>query len=126
MIEDKTKKYLTKYLGKKGKIAFCLIWFMPILMLISSLINIYLSHQWLQRSNYQFADLINVFIKNGFDVNSSYSGHFLNALSRFETAILQIGFAILFFSFALMANQQRKYDIEIINKLKKYNEISDV
>jgi hypothetical protein len=125
MIEDKIKKSLTKYGGKKGIISFYMICFAPVFMLLMGFLNLYASSKWSSLAKLDFLDLLKMWVRS-IDIDISYSGVSLKALERFETALLQFGFALIFGIFAYGAKIQRIMNSKIIDILKKHNEWDDV
>ncbi len=122
-LTDKDKKSLQAFEGKKGKLSYAIIIFVPIFFAIMSLTNFYLAHRIGMHEGHNLLSLFTDWIK-GIDINSSYSfsGVYLKAQERFSTALLQLAAAITAGLFAIVHLKDITRNRKIIQLLKKHNE----
>jgi hypothetical protein len=122
-LTDKEKKSLQAFEGKKGKLAYAIIIFVPIFFAIMSLTNLYLANRIGMHEGHNLLSLFNDWIK-GIDINGSYSysGIYLKAQERFSTALLQLSAAIIAGLFVTVQIRNSKINRKIIELLKKHNE----
>ena len=89
------------------------------------ILNLYTASKWGNIANLDNIDLVKMWF-SGIDINSNYSGAFLKSLERLETAIMQLGFALVFGIVAYNAKIQRTAYSKIIEIFKNHNKWNNV
>ena len=124
MITEKDIKVLSRYQTRSGKIANWAIVIAPIFFLIVAFLNLYAASKI---GSYEGFNLTQLFISwiEGIDVKAQYSGIDLKAMERLTTALLQIGFALIFSIFAYIYRNRKKMDERILETLINSEEIKN-
>ncbi len=125
-LTDNEKASLKAFEGKKGKFRYTLMLFAPIFFIIMAIANFYAANYI---GMYEGHNIINLFSDwiEGFESNKTYSytGIYLKAVERFETAWLLIVVAILMGTIAIINIKERTRNRKIVEILKKHNEWND-
>jgi len=118
MITEKDVKVLKIYERPLGKITNWMVLLTPIFLILFSLFNLLQAVRIGSAAGYDFIILLQIWIK-GVDVNSQYSGLFISAIHRLETAILSLSFAMMASILAYAYYKRRAMDLRIRETLKQ-------
>jgi len=116
-ISENDIKSLQSYETSLGKIANWAIILAPLFLMILCFFNLYLASRIGYNDGIDFLTLLQTWIK-GVNVNDMYPGIMVLALDRIGTAVLQLGFSIIFAILAYAYHKRRKMDLRIIATLR--------
>ncbi len=124
MITEKYKQSLTRYEGKKGALLYWATLFVPFFLLVMGGLNMWLAFRIGSAGDFTLGDFVRIWLEE-IEVQReyTYSGIFLAGLHRFNTALLQISFAIVLFPLAWGVTFLRKRDRAVLDALRKHGEV---
>lgn len=124
MITENYKKSLTRYEGKKGSLLYWATLFVPFFLLVMGGLNMWLAFRIGRAGGFTLDEFVRIWLEE-IEVQReyTYSGIFLAGLHRFNTALLQISFAIVLFPFAWGVTFLRKRDRAVLDALRKHGEV---
>ncbi len=123
MNSGKYIKSLAYYEGRKGKLLYWVLLCMPFFWLIMGCLNLWLASRIGEASQYNLGDFAQILFEE-IDVTRQYeySGVFLAGVSRFNTALLQLGCAVALSPLAWGVVFMRKRNQVILEVLRKHGE----
>ena len=124
MMEERFRKSLTRYEGRKGVFLCAASIFMPLFLVVMGGLNLWLAARIGGAADITLTDYVQLWL-NEIEVEReyTYSGVFLAGLHRFNTALLQFSFAIVLTPLVWGIWFQRKRDRAVVDALKKHGEI---
>ena len=129
-LSKREKESLQLFEGKKGKITFALICFLPVFLTIMALLNFKMANDIASIEGNSLMTIFSDWV--GGDTKAinlkgtyTFSGISLLAENRFFTALTQITAAFFYSLFASIRFKDRGRDKKIIELLKKHNEWED-
>lgn len=120
MLESRFKRSLTVFEGRKGAFTYWLILFVPLFLLIMGFLNLYAASTWGKAADITLLDLLRSW--GDIDPSKSYSGIYLKAQERINTAMLLFGISIVSGVFAYTVRFKRKMNKRITDILKIHEE----
>ena len=117
MITDSDIKALRRYKTRSGKIANWIIVIAPIFLFVVGILNLHLASKIGSNEGYSLWALFQSWIE-GINVNKQYSGLYLKAMERLETALLQFGLSLILSIMAYDYHKMRKMNARILETLK--------
>ena len=117
MITDSDIKALRRYKTRSGKIANWMIVIAPIFLFVVGILNLYLASKIGSNEGYSLWALFQSWIE-GINVNKQYSGLYLTAMERLETALLQFGLSLIFSITVYGHHKTRRMNARILETLK--------
>ena len=96
MIEERYRKSLTRYEGKKGAFLYAVSVFVPLFLVVMGGLNLWLAVRIGGVADITLTDYVQLWLKEiEVEREYTYSGVFLAGLHRFNTALLQFSLAIM-------------------------------
>jgi len=124
MLSDKDKKSLTAHEGRMGKIHFWVIVILPVFFIVMAGLNMWAAHRIASIQGYALSNLMDVALEDiEVNKNYTYSGVFLAASQRFNTALLQVGACIVLTPLAWGVFIIRNRNRVIAEVLRKHGEL---
>ena len=124
MIEERYRKSLTRYEGKKGAFLYAVSVFVPLFLVVMGGLNLWLAVRIGGVADITLTDYVQLWLKEiEVEREYTYSGVFLAGLHRFNTALLQFSLAIMLSPLVWGVWFQRKRDRAVVDALRKHGEI---
>ncbi len=117
MITEKDIKILKTYETPLGRITNWAVILFPFILGVGIFFNLYLASRIGNNAGYDLIHLTQTWVQ-GVEINNQYSGMFLAAIQRLETAILQLSFTVIFAILAYAYHKRRRMDLRILETLK--------
>ena len=117
MLTVKDRKYLETIGGRSGARLQRLQYFVPVVLMMTSIFNVWIASLWGRRLGYSLPDLVRLYMV-GTDASKSYSGILIRAEDQLEMALLSFGVAVLTLVIAFHYQAIRQRHLRIIDALK--------
>jgi hypothetical protein len=118
MITENDIKTLKRHETRMGTIAYWMLIFAPIFLVVIGCLNLWLASKIGNSNGQSLSYLFQSWIE-GINVNQQYSGLYLKALERLETALFQFGLALIFIILSYGYHRRRKMEIRILEALRQ-------
>ena len=116
MITEKDIKTLKYHETRSGKITSIALIALPILLIIVGVLNLYIASRYGSNVKVDLFQLIQNWFE-GIDVTKQYTGMYLKAMERLETAFLDFGLALILAPLSYGFHKIRKMYSRILKSL---------
>jgi len=124
MISPHDIKALKRHETRSARIAYWVLMFAPFFLIVMGCLNLWQASIIGNKKGYDIPLLVQRWIE-GVNSNQLYSGLYLKAIERLETALHQFALATIFFILFYGYHQRKSMDARILTVLRQAGQITD-